>query len=265
MIKTVFKTGMDIEQILAKNAIPDVDGYEIQMRNSESGMHLISLLDKKLYAIHTPFDKCDLSQWMNREGDTFFDDLMSICKKEKCGLVIHDDLSFGDYITHPKRRDFESFLAKYNVPIHLENCTTYELSFLEVPSIANYINAQLEKDIVYPLLDVCHYLILANDIEFDGPNLSKTLEIFNSEKVYIHLCDIVGSGKRNLGGLHGTNFHYNSRLLYQILDKLEELHPNKDVILVLEVGEENYNTPMSAIELNMRIKQYLNKKHNQSR
>ena len=86
--------------------------------------------------------------------------------------------------------------------------------------------------------------------KYDELSFSQAIDKFKSSHFIIHLNDCIGSGEKETGGIHGTNFHNNLYLLNNILWKLFNLENcGFEAKLVLEVDEKDYVRCDNAVEL----------------
>ena len=70
----------------------------------------------------------------------------------------------------------------------------------------------------------------------------------------MHLNDSIGSGEKETGGVHGTNFSRNSYLLNNILWKIYNYEKEGyNVDCVLEINEQDYVNVPDAMELAKNI------------
>lgn len=186
--------------------------------------------------------------------------LCGICCAKKIDLVIHADVTLSHLLKN--KETFEktiAFMKKAGVCWHIENvCGQINngQKCISAPiKICDYINRFVVNPIAFPLLDICHFLMMREKIYnpiYDS--LETTLIKYHSDNFFIHLCDKVGSGDELTGGIHGNNFRYNKPLLADIINYLSDTK----CYLILEVCEDDYIKTKNVKEL----EKYINKIEN---
>ena len=238
-----------------------VEYVEIQLLSPDDDLSLIDLFKAKISSIHLPLPPyCDLSLIADyiEKKDKNYDFVMRViekCRQYNCGMVVHANVPLETLYQEKKCDRLIEFIKDSEITWHIENVTQDDIpngdSCIKAPlHICNYFNKCIKKEVCFPLLDICHFLMIQDDFNRTlSLNLHETLRLYNSKKYYIHLNDRIGCGVSSCGGVHGSNFHYDIPLLEKILKTVKFYNP----MLILEVYESDYYVAANAKELHNKI------------
>lgn len=256
-MKIVYKSGLSMNQIIFRNENIAED-IEIHMVSNEPNLNNVKLFKNKINTIHLPTEQCKLSYVLEElsKGNELLLETFKICNELCAAVIIHCDMTLKNFLENENKDNFIKFIGNSRFKWRIENLTTEEgltpkESIVSPAEICQYINKTLRQEICFPLLDICHYLIVREHFDTDlDLNLKDTIELYNSSDLYIHLNDKLGTGYNYNGGIHGFNFKYNSALLRSILfDK-----NIRNATLCLEVYEKDFTNCLNAIELENKIR-----------
>lgn len=260
-MKKVMKIALEKEQIQIKNQYTRFDGYEIHLHgNEKDDFSLYELLNKPVYTVHYPISRCDVFDVVSEIKTPYFNKVIDLCKKTGGALVVHGETDLNRLLTNSKLDKFIDIIKQQDVTLYVENCYR-NVGAIEGLNICNYLKERIGDDKVYPLLDTCHLIMSSMSFKFAENSFYQTMDNYYSDHFVIHLNDCIGSGEKETGGIHGTNFYANQYLLSNILWKLHVMtkqNPNLDLKLVLEVDEVDYNYPTNADILAKNIDKYWN-------
>ena len=243
-------------QLLSKIQVEGFDGYEIQLLGEGiDDFNLIEKINRPVITVHYPMDMCDLTVMSNAGETKYLNKCFEICRKLNAGLVVHADKVLEELLGDIKFKNFCYVLSKQNICIHVENPSTINSN--EAVRICEYINELTCSNFAYPLLDTGHAMIAAQVAALRERNIFVLVQNFASKNYKIHFSDIIGSGLVETGGVHGNNFSMNEPFMKELLNEFKKLYFVPD--LILEVEEDDYCNPVNAIELNKKVKAYLNK------
>lgn len=256
-MKTYMKIALVEKQFFSKIKIDGFDGYEIQLLGEDKDdFSLIEKINLPVITVHYPMHMCELT-CLSKVGESkYLNKCFEICRRLNAGLILHADVPLEDLMHNSDFNHLCYILSKQNIPIHIENPST--INSYEAVKICRYINELTMSNFAVPLLDIGHSLIAAQKSSLREKNVFILIQNFTSKNYKIHLSDIVGSGIKETGGIHGNNFNQNEPFLKELLNEFDELYIKPD--LILEVEENDYCNPVNAIELNKKVKEYLKKK-----
>mgnify|MGYP003297620535 CR=1 FL=1 len=184
--------------------------------------------------------------------------VFALCKKLDVGLVLHAESKYYEIMASKDVDAFCDFIKENDITIHIENCYR-DIGAIESIQIRRYIRARIGLDKVYSLLDTCHLMMSEMSFKYDELSFSEAIDKFKSSNYIIHLNDCIGSGEKETGGIHGTNFHNNLYLLNNILWRLYNLEKDGYFAkLVLETDETDFVKVPNAIELAHNIDKFWN-------
>ena len=246
-MRKILKLALEDEQITVKSRYFRFDGYEIHLYGNEKDhFELAETLDKPIVTVHYPMDSCDVYDFANEFRSDYAQKVFRLCLDHNAGLVLHAETGLDRLMTNANVADFCRFIRENGITLHIENCYR-NVGAVEGLRITEYLRKNISEDLVYPLLDTCH--LMMSEMSFKYPEMSfyQTMDAYTSENFKIHLNDCIGSGEKETGGIHGTNFYANQYLLTNILWKLHSiLETGIDIDLILEVDEVDYIYPTNA-------------------
>ena len=256
-MKKALKCALDIEQINYKNSLDFIDGYEIHLYGDErDDFSLIEKMQKPIYSIHYPLEKCDIMEIASEFKSEYAQKVFALCKKLNVGLVLHAESKYYEVMASKKVDEFCDFIKDSGIIVYIENCYR-NIGAIESIQIRKYIRARIGLERVYSLLDTCHLMMSEMSFKYDELSFSQAIDRFKSSHFIIHLNDCIGSGEKETGGIHGTNFHNNLYLLNNTLWKLFNLEScGFEAKLVLEVDEKDYVRCENAVELAHNIDKF---------
>ncbi|MBP3890715.1 MAG: hypothetical protein J6D29_00935 [Solobacterium sp.] len=246
-MRKLMKLALEDEQIRIKSQYHRFDGYEIHLYGDERDhFELLGTIEKPIRTFHYPIERCDVYDVVNEFETPYAQKVFEVCKENKAGLVVHTETNLNRLKTNHKVDDFCEFIKKEGITLHVENCYR-NCGSVESLRVCNYLKEQIGQDLVFPLLDTCHLMMSEMSFKFEEMSFFHTIDAYKSENFIIHLNDCIGSGEKETGGIHGTNFYANQYLLWNILWNLKELvDSGYEIDLVLEVDEVDYNYPTNA-------------------
>lgn len=256
------KCTLEEKRIQIKNE-EKVEMIEIQLLSTKEDLSQANKFNSKITSIHLPLPPfCDLTNiikclYAKNDDYEFINKVIDKCRELKCGLVAHADVPLETLYQNEGFNMLIDYIDKSGIIWHIENVTHFEIkngnACIKAPlQICDYINKRLKREVCFPLLDICHFLMTQDD--FDSSlsfNLRSVLQMYNTKKYYMHLNSRIGCGDPADGGVHGSNFHYDTPLLEKILKSVKQYNP----MLILEVYESDYYAAPNAKELHSKILQ----------
>ena len=251
------KCSLEAEQIEYKNSLDFIDGYEIHLYgNDKDVFENVRLMTKPIFSIHYPLDRCDIMEIAHEFQDEYAQKVFALCKQLNVGLVVHAESKYYEIMASKEVDAFCDYIKENNITLHIENCYR-DIGAIEAIQIRRYIRARVGLEKVYSLLDTCHLMMSEMSFKYDELSFSEAIDKYKSKNYVIHLNDCIGSGEKETGGIHGTNFHNNLYLLNNILWRLFNLEKDGYYAkLVLECNEEDYVHSPNAIELAHNIDKF---------
>ncbi|MGI6608510.1 MAG: hypothetical protein ACOX1F_05995 [Erysipelotrichaceae bacterium] len=258
-MRKALKIALEKEQIMVKNNYDIIDAYEIHLYGDErDDFGLYPLLNKPVLAVHYPLKRCDVVQVAKERNTEYFRKVLDFCKEINAGLVIHAESPSFDVFNNPDVEDFCRIIQRKRIILHVENCYLH-IGAKEGLNIIKYLKNRIGEKYVYPLLDTCHLMMSSMSFKYEEKSFFQTMDDYKSEKFIMHLNDSIGSGEKETGGIHGTNFSRNSYLLNNILWKIYNYEKEGyNVDCVLEINEQDYINVPDAMELAENIEVYWN-------
>jgi len=258
-MKKALKCALEKEQIEYKNSLDFIDGYEIHLYGDErDNFELAKELKKEVFSIHYPLDRADILDVAEEFESEYAQKVFKLCKDLNVGLVIHAESKYYVIMASKKVDAFCDFIKENGIILHIENCYR-DIGAIEAIEIRRYIRARVGLEKVYSLLDTCHLMMSEMSFKYDELSFSEAIDRYKSHNYVIHLNDCIGSGERETGGIHGTNFHYNRYLLNNILWRLFCLEKEGYFAkLVLECDETDFIHNPNAVELAHAIDSFWN-------
>ena len=247
-MKKYMKLALEEEQIAIKECYKRFNGYEIHLHGDDrDNFSLAAYLKKPIITVHYPIRDCDVYDVVSNYKSEYAQKVFAFVKEVNAGLVVHAETDLDKLLTHPDLDAFCEFIRNEEITLHVENCYR-NCGAVESLRTCHYLRDKIGEDYVYPLLDTCHLMMSQMSFKFEENSFFKTIDAYSSPKFILHLNDCIGSGERETGGIHGTNFYANQYLLWNILWKLKEVEKKENLAinLVLEVDEEDYNHPKNA-------------------
>ncbi len=244
------KLALELDQINAKNKYDMIDGYEIHLYGDERDhFELDSLLNKPIFTVHYPLNRCDVAEIAKDYKSDYAKKVFDLCHKHNVGLVIHAESPSFDVFNNPDVEDFCKMVKDTGLTIHVENCYR-NIGAVEGLQIMKYMRNRINDQQVFPLLDTCHLIMSEMSFKYEERSFFHTIDSYKSDNFKMHLNDCIGSGEKETGGTHGTNFSNNIYLLRNILWKLYDLEQHAySVDCILEVDEKDYINAPKAVEL----------------
>lgn len=250
-MRKLMKLALEEEQIRIKEQYNRFDGYEIHLYGEDSkygkdNFELADTITKPIVNVHYPIDLCDVYDVVETYRTEYAKKVFELCKKKKAGLVVHAETGLNRLKTNPYLDEFCEYIKSEGITLHVENCYRH-VGAVEGLRLCNYLRDKIGRNLVFPLLDTCHLIMSEMSFKFEEMSFFSTIDAYTSDNFKIHLNDCIGSGEKETGGIHGTNFYANQYLLWNILWKLKEItERGTDIDLVLEVDEVDYNYPTNA-------------------
>jgi len=256
MIKAL-KCALDKDQIAYKNTLDFIDSYELHLFGDErDDFSLLTSMNKPISSIHYPLDRCDIREIAAEFEGEYAQKVFALCKKLNVGLVLHAESKYYEVMADKNVDRFCDYIKDNNITVFIENCYR-NIGAIESIQIRRYIRARIGIDKVFSLLDTCHLMMSEMSFKYDELSFSEAIDKFKSKNFIIHLNDCIGSGEKETGGIHGTNFHNNLYLLNNILWKLYNLEKEGYYAkLVLEVDEKDFVHVPQAVELAHNIDKF---------
>lgn len=258
-MKKALKCALEKEQIEYKNTLDFIDGYEIHLYGDErDDFSLAKQMNKDIYSVHYALDRCDIMDIAKEFRSDYAQSVFRLCKELNVGLVVHAESKYYEIMASKDVDAFCDFIKDNDITLHVENCYR-DIGAIESIQIRRYIRARVGLDKVYSLLDTCHLMMSEMSFKYDELSFSEAIDRFKSDNYIIHLNDCIGSGEKETGGIHGTNFHYNMYLLNNILWRLYCLEKDGYFAkLVLECDEDDFIHNPNAVELAHNIDKFWN-------
>ena len=256
-MRKLLKCALDIEQIKYKNSLDFIDGYELHLYGDErDDFSLLSQMTKPVYSIHYPLERCDIIEIAQEFETEYAQKVFALCKRLNVGLVLHAESKYYEVMANKDVDKFCDFIKENNITVYIENCYR-NIGAIEAIQIRRYIRARIGLEKVFSLLDTCHLMMSEMSFKYDELSFAEAIEKYKSQNFIIHLNDCIGSGEKETGGIHGTNFHNNLYLLNNILWKLYNLERDGYYAkLVLECDESDYVKCENAVELAHNIDKF---------
>lgn len=256
-MRKALKLALEKEQIEFKNSRKEIDAFEIHLFGDErDDFSLYPLIEKPLTTIHYALWRSDILDIAAEFESDYTRKVFDLAKKADCGIVLHAESRSFNIYNKPEVEAFCKFAKKEGVKLHIENCYRNN-GAIEALEIMDYIRHRVDKERVYPLLDICHLMMSEMSFKYDELSIPKAIEAYKSNCFKIHLNDCIGSGEKETGGIHGTNFSRNQYLLNNILWKLFNLEKEGyEADLILEVEEKDYVHVPEALELAANIDRF---------
>ncbi len=246
-MRKIMKIALEEEQIKVKTLYDRFDGYEIHLYGDENDhFELAEKLNKPIITVHYPIKRCDIYDVCNEYTSEYSQKVFQLCKDYDADLVIHAETSFSHLLENPHLHEFCDFIKETGIRIRVENCYR-EIGAIQGLEIEKYLAKEIGEQQVFPLLDTCHLIMSEMSFKFEELSFYKTIDSYASPHYIVHLNDCIGSGEKETGGIHGTNFYANQYLLGNILWflKIKE-DDGMQIDLVLEVDEVDYVYPTNA-------------------
>jgi len=256
-MRKVLKCALEKAQIEYKNSLSFIDGYEIHLHGDErDDFSLVDTMSKPVYSIHYPLDKCDIMEIASDFNNEYTQKVFALCKKLNVGLVLHAESKYYEVMASKKVDAFCDFIKDNGITVYIENCYR-NIGAIEAIEIRKYIRARIGLEKVYSLLDTCHLMMSEMSFKYEEFTIPQAIDKYKSRNFIIHLNDCIGSGEKETGGIHGTNFSKNLYLLNNILWKLFNLEKEGyEAKLVLETDESDYDHSPNAVELAHNIDKF---------
>ena len=253
------KIALDQKQIDQKNTYDIIDCDEIHLFGDERDhFEFADQLAKPVATIHYPLDRCDIAIACEEYDSPYMARVVELARKTGAGIVLHAESSAGDIFSNPHFPGFCDFLRENRIRVHVENCYR-TIGAVEALNIMRYMKKRIGDDLVFPLLDTCHLMMSEMSFKYEELSFSQAIDAFKSECFRMHCNDCIGSGEKETGGIHGTNFSRNLYLLNNILWKLYNLEKEGyRVDLILEIDEEDYISVPDAMKLAENIDYFWN-------
>lgn len=253
-MRKALKIALEKEQIEVKNSYDIIDGYEIHLYGDQrDNFELYHLLNKPVFTVHYPLKRCDLVQIAKERNTKYCRKVLDFCKEIGAGLVVHAESHSFDVFNNPDVEAFCKLVKEKGVILHVENCYLH-IGAKEGLNITKYLQNRIAEDQVYPLLDTCHLMMSSMSFKYEEESFFQTMDNYKSRRFIMHLNDCIGSGEKETGGTHGTNFSNNSYLLNNILWKIYNYEKEGyQIDCVLEIEEQDYINVPNAMELAKNI------------
>lgn len=247
-MKKALKLALEKEQIEYKCSLKNIDGFEIHLHgDTRDNFDLVDQITKPIFTVHYPLDNCDIPEASKEYDSEYMAKVIALCQKTNAGLVLHAETD--NVINNPDVLKFCNVIKESGICLHIENCYR-NVGAIQALEFMHYLRQFIGENKVYPLLDSCHLIMSEMSFKYEEFSFSSAIDRYKSSNFKIHLNDCLGSGERETGGIHGTNFHHNLYLLNNILWKLHCLEKEGyKVVLVLEIEEKDYVHVPDALEL----------------
>ena len=258
-MRKALKIALEKEQIEVKNNYDLIDAYEIHLYGDErDNFKLYPLLSKPVLAVHYPLKRCDVVKIAKERETEYCKKVLNFCKEINAGLVLHADSHSFDVFNNPDVEAFCKLIKEKGIILHIENCYRH-IGADEGLHIIKYLKNRIGDKYVFPLLDTCHLIMSEMSFKYEEKSFFQTMDAYKSKRFIMHLNDCLGSGEKETGGIHGTNFSSNLYLLNNILWKIYNYEKEGyHVDCVLEINEEDYINVPDAIKLAKNIDIYWN-------
>ena len=259
IMKKALKCSLELEQIEFKNTKDFIDGYELHLYGDErDNFDNLKYFKKPIYSVHYPLNRCDIMQIAKEYKSDYAQKVFDVCKQLNVGLVLHAESKYYEIMASKEVDGLCDFIKEKEVTIHVENCYR-DIGAIESIQIKKYLRARIGLEHVYSLLDTCHLMMSEMSFKYDELSFSEAIDKFKSKNYIIHLNDCIGSGEKETGGIHGTNFRNNLYLLNNILWRLYTLEKDGyEAKLVLENDEYDYVHVPNALDLAHNIDRFWN-------
>lgn len=256
-MRKALKCALELEQIQYKNTLDFIDGYEIHLYGDErDDFSLVSAMTKNIFSVHYPLKRCDILDIAKEFRSEYAQKVFKLCKQLNVGLVVHAESKYYEVMASKDVDAFCDFIKENNITLHVENCYR-DIGAIEAIQIRRYIRARVGLEKVYSLLDTCHLMMSEMSFKYDELSFSEAIDKYKSKNFIIHLNDCIGSGEKETGGIHGTNFSHNLYLLNNVLWRLYNLeHEGYYAKLVLECDEQDFIHCPNAVELANNIDKF---------
>ncbi len=256
-MRKALKCALDKDQILFKNTLSEIDAFEVHLFGDErDDFSLYPLMEKPLTTIHYALWRSDILDIAREFESDYCKNVFELAKKADVGIVLHAESRSFNIYNKPDVEAFCAYAREQGVKLHIENCYRNN-GAIEALEIMDYIRHRVDKQRVFPLLDICHLMMSEMSFKYDELSIPKAIEAYKSPCFKIHLNDCIGSGEKETGGIHGTNFSHNQYLLNNILWKLFNLEKEGyHADLILEVEEKDYVHVPDALELARNIDKF---------
>ena len=256
-MKKALKCSLELEQIEYKQSLDFIDGFELFLYGDDRDkFENIKYFTKPIYSIHYPLNRCDIMEIAEEFESEYAQKVFDLCKKLNVGLVLHAESKYYEIMASKKVDALCDYAKDHNITLHIENCYR-DIGAIEAIQIRRYIRARVGKEKVFSLLDTCHLMMSEMSFKYDELSFSEAIDKYKSENFVMHLNDCIGSGEKETGGIHGTNFHNNLYLLNNILWRLFCLEKDGYYAkLVLETDEADFVHVPNAIELAHNIDKF---------
>ena len=258
-MRKALKLALDREQIECKNKYNEIDAFEIHLFGDErDDFSLYPLIEKPLTTIHYALYRSDILDIANEYESEYTQKVFELAEKADVGIVVHAESRAFNIYNKPEVEAFCKYIKERGIKLHVENCYR-NIGAVEALEIMHYMRDRIDDKHVFPLLDTCHLMMSEMSFKYDELSIPKAIDAYKSKCFKMHLNDCIGSGEKETGGIHGTNFSHNLYLLNNILWKLYNLekegyHPD----LILEIDEKDYIRMPEAIELAHNIDMFWN-------
>jgi len=259
-MKKAVKLALDKNQISFKETLSNIDGYEIFLFGDErDDFTLVDTISKPIFSVHYPISRCDCLTIANEYGTNYFNEVIKLCQEKNASLVLHTESTAQEIMNSYKFDCLLDYFKDIGLRVYVENCYCNSGS-IDTLQVIRYMRKRIDDQHVLPLLDTCHLMMSEMSFKYEELSFSKAIDAFKSYRTIIHLNDCIGSGEKETGGIHGTNFSNNLYLLRNILWKLRQLEQIEynEIIVVLEVDEKDYVQIPDTIVLSENIDKILN-------
>ncbi len=258
-MRKCLKCALEIPQIETKNKYDFIDGYEVHLYGDDRDrFEYVRYMEKPLVTVHYPLKRCDVLQIAHEFESDYTQKVFAFCKEQDVGLVLHAESPAYNVFNIPEVDRLCANLKEYGIKVHVENMYV-NIGATEALRVMQYLRHAIGKDKVFPLLDTCHLMMSEMSFKFEEMSFSQAIESYKSSCFKMHLNDCIGSGEKETGGIHGTNFRNNLYLLNNILWKLYTLEEQGYVCdCVLEINETDYISNPAAVELAHNIDKFWN-------
>lgn len=256
-MRKALKCALELDQIEYKNSLSFIDGFEIHLYGDDrDDFSLVDKMSKPVYSVHYPLDRCDIMDIAKEFKSEYAQKVFALCKKLNVGLVLHAESKYYEVMASKDVDAFCDYIKDSGLIVYIENCYR-NIGAIEAIQIRRYIRARIGLERVYSLLDTCHLMMSEMSFKYEELSIPQAIDRYKSCNFIIHLNDCIGSGEKETGGIHGTNFHNNLYLLNNILWKLFNLQKDGyEAKLVLETDEEDYVHSPNACELARNIDKF---------
>ena len=256
-MKKGLKCALEKDQIDYKNGLDFIDGFEIHLYGDErDDFALVKEMKKEIFSIHYPLNRCDIMDVAHEFRSEYAQRVFELCKELGVGLVLHAESKYYEIMASKEVDAFCDFIKDNGISLHIENCYR-DIGAIEAIEIRRYIRARIGIDKVFSLLDTCHLIMSEMSFKYEELSFSEAINRYKSQNFIIHLNDCIGSGEKETGGIHGTNFSQNLYLLNNILWRLFNLEKEGYFCkLVLECDEEDFVHVPNAVELAHNIDKF---------